>query len=55
MVGVEVRDHDRIDIDVVEVHAQLAEYAIAAVDEQVGVAFGHQIAAAGTVDILPRR
>ena len=38
MVGVQVRDHDRVDVDVVDELAQLAEDAVAAVEQDGGVA-----------------
>ena len=46
---------DRVEVDVVDPLAQLAEDAVAAVEQDVGLARLDQIAAAGAPGVLPRR
>ena len=56
VVGVQVADHDRVDVRVVDVAAQLGEHAGAAV-EQHGRCAGpacDEVAGAGAVGVLPR-
>ena len=55
VVGVQVRDDDRVDVDVVAEAAQLGEHAVAAVEQQRRVALLDEVAAAGAVGVLPGR
>ena len=55
VVGVQVRDHDRVDVDVVDEAPQLGEHAVAAVEQQVEAVLLDQVAAAGPVRVLPGR
>ena len=55
VVGVQVRDQGGVEVHVVQVLAELREHAVAAVEQQTGVAILDQVAAAGASGILPRR
>jgi len=55
VVRVQVRDHDRVEVDVVDVLAQLREYAVAAIDEDAGAFLLDQVARTGAAGILPGR
>ena len=55
VVGVEVRDRDRVDLHVVDPLAQLAEHAVAAVEQQPRAALLDQVAAASAAGVLPGR
>jgi len=55
VIGVHVRDHHRIDVAVVAKAAQLGEDAVAAVHQQRDAVLLDQVAAAGTVGVLPGR
>jgi hypothetical protein len=53
VVGVQVREHDGVDRGVVREAAQLREDAAAAVDQHPAALLLHEVAGAGTVDVLP--
>ncbi len=53
VIGVQVRDDDRVDVHVVDEPAQLREDAVAAVEQQAEALFLDQISGAGAVDVLP--
>jgi hypothetical protein len=53
VVGVQVRDDDRVDVDVVDEAPQLGEDAVAAVHQQAESLFLDQVTGAGAVDVLP--
>ena len=53
MVGVQMADDDRVDVDVVDVAAQLGEHARAAVEQHGLPAALDEIARAGAVGVLP--
>jgi hypothetical protein len=53
VVGVQVRDDHRVHRGVVGEPAQLAEHAVAAVDEQAAAFVLHQVTGAGAVGVLP--
>jgi hypothetical protein len=55
VVGVEMGDDDRLDVDVVDVLAHLPEDAVAAVQQEARPALLDQVAAAGTAGVLPGR
>ena len=55
VIGVEVRDEDRVDVDVVDVLAELREDAVAAIEQELGLAVGDQVPAACAPGVLPRR
>ena len=55
VVGVQVRDDDRVDVDVVDEAPQLGEDAVAAVEQQVEAVLLDEVAAAGTIRVLPGR
>ncbi len=55
VVGVQVRDHDRVDLPVLAVAAQLAEHAAAAVEQHAGAVRLDEVAAARPSRVLPRR
>ena len=55
VVGVQVRDHDRVDRRVVAVAAKLREDAVAAVEQHGGAVLFDQVAAARSVRVLPGR
>ena len=54
VVGVQVREHDGVDVHVVHPPAELAERAVAAVQQQRRGALLDQIRAAGAPRVLPR-
>ena len=53
VVGVQVREDDGVDRGVVREAAQLREDAAAAVDQHPAALLLHEVAGAGTVDVLP--
>jgi NhaP-type Na+/H+ or K+/H+ antiporter len=55
VVGVQVGDDHRVDVDVVAEVAQLGEDAVAAVEEQAGAMLLDEVAAASASGILPGR
>ena len=55
VVRVQMRDHDRVDLGVVAEAAQLGEHAVAAVEQDRGPVLFDQVAAAGSVRVLPGR
>jgi hypothetical protein len=55
VVGVQVGDDHRVDVDVVTKSPQLGEHAVAAVDQQARVALLDEVAAARAVGVLPGR
>jgi hypothetical protein len=55
VVRVEVGDHHRVHVHVVDPLAQLAEHAVPAVDHDRGAVFLEQVARAGAAGVLPRR
>jgi hypothetical protein len=55
VVGVQVRDDDRVDLPVLAVAAQLAEHAAAAVEQHAGAVSLDEVAAACPSRVLPRR
>ena len=55
VVGVQVREDDRVEVDVVEVQPQLREDAVAAVEQHVDRIRLDQVAAAGSPGVLPGR
>src|SRR4051812_43876655 len=54
VVGVEMREDDRVDLRVIPEAPELPEDAVAHVEHHVGVALGEEIPTARTVDVLPR-
>ena len=55
VVGVQVRDDDRVDLPVLAVAAQLAEHAAAAVEQHACAVRLDEVAAARPSRVLPRR
>ena len=55
VVGVQVRDDDRVDVDVVDVAAQLREDPVAAVEHELRAVRLDEVPAARPARVLPRR
>ena len=55
VIRMQVGDQHRVDVDVIAMLAQLAEDAVAAVEQQDSLVIVDQVAATGPAGVLPRR
>jgi hypothetical protein len=53
VIRVQVRDDDRIDVDVIDDGSQLREHAVAAIEQQRGVVLLDQVPATSPSGVLP--